>query len=347
MIDLIEDKKEHRKRRKEAKRKDRSKYKKSVRKKHGQRLLEESKQRVENEILRRGRVVSIFSEQILIYSYGKNFTCTLRGVLKKEQLEARNLVVVGDFVHFARSDASEGAIWQIEQRKSVLTKMSKKGQKEQLIAANLDQVIITVATKEPPFDLAYLDRVLIATKRGRMKPLVIINKADLGFTKEIEEWVSLYQSLNIPIIQTSCKTGEGIEALKKKMRRKASVFVGLSGAGKSSLINTIMETTLPTQTVSEKSKQGRHTTTRSSLLRLKFGGFCIDTPGIQEFGLGKITKQELDMFFSEIAQRGRKCKFLNCTHSHEPHCAVKEACNDGRLSTLRLTSYFSLLQLVE
>jgi ribosome biogenesis GTPase len=344
MNDILDDKKEHRKRRKEAKRQDRSKYKKSVREKHGQRLLEESNQRIENEILQRGRVVSIFSEQMLVFSNATYFTCTLRGVLKKEQLEAKNLVIVGDYVLFATTGANEGVIWQVEKRKSILAKQSKKGNREQLIAANLDQVLITLAAKEPPFDIAYLDRALIATLRGKMKPLIVINKIDLGLTPEVEECIKIYTTLGIPIIQTSHKTGEGIETLKKKMKNKASVFVGLSGAGKSSLINSIVETSLPTQTVSEKSKQGRHTTTRSSLLHLKFGGFCIDTPGIQDFGVSKLTKQELDDFFSEIAQMGSLCKFFNCTHSHEPQCAVKKACEQGSLSSLRLSSYLSLLQ---
>lgn len=344
MIDDLEDKKESRKRRKQAQKQDRSKYKKSVRQKHAEKILEEGKQRIENEKLSRGRVISIFSEQILVYSHGKNFTCTLRGVLKKEQLEAKNLVVVGDFVLFAKKDVDEGSIWQVEKRKSLLAKASKHKQKEQLIAANLDQVIITLAAQEPPFDLAYLDRVIIATLRGKMKALIVINKVDLGMTPLVEESIKIYKSLKIPLIETSCKKNIGIDALKKKMKNKASVFVGLSGAGKSSLINSIVEITLPTQAVSEKSKQGRHTTTRSSLIRLKFGGFCIDTPGIQDFGLDKVTKEELDDYFFDIAAASKGCKFLNCSHSHEPSCAVKEKCEKGNFSILRLSSYLSLLQ---
>lgn len=347
MLEECEDKKENRKRRKQAQQKDRSKYKKSVRKKHEKKLIEETHQRLEAKELRRGRIISIFSEQLLVFSYKKIFTCTLRGVLKKEQLEAKNIAVVGDLVLFSRNNETEGVIEKIEPRKSILAKASKHKQREQLIAANLDQVIITVAARDPSFDLAYIHRAIIAALQGKMKPLIVINKIDLGLPPIVEEFIAAYASHSIPIIKTSYKTGEGIDILKEKMKNKTSVFAGLSGAGKSSLINTILNIELPTQEISERNKQGRHTTTRSSLIHLESGGFCIDTPGIQDFGAWKLTKQDLDYYFSDIAEISKNCKFFNCTHSHEPHCAVKESCEQGNLPKLRLLSYLFLLQSVQ
>ena len=339
-----EDKRENRKERKFAKKQDRSKFKKSVLKKHEAKRTEERDERVMNKKLFRGRVTTIFSNYLSVYSSGKVFTCTLRGVLKKEYMHTKNVVIVGDRVLFEKSSSTEGAICKIEERTTLLARVDKRTAGKQLIAANIDQIFITTSVKEPAFDIPYIDKAVIAALKGNMKPIIVINKIDLPLSPLVEEFIKAYKKMKFPLLMTSTKTGEGIEELKKKMKNKASVFAGLSGVGKSSLINALLHLDLPTGEISQKGQRGRHTTTTSSLIKLESGGFCIDTPGIQDFGIGELTKEELDWFFSDIAQIGAGCKFFNCSHSHEPGCVVKEACEKGKLSKLRLTSYVSLLK---
>lgn len=347
------EKKEGRFDRKMAQKKDRSKYKKTDRDKRKLLKKEKKHQILEKEELTIGRVLSITTDALFVDVDGEIYQCTLKGVLKKEKTEAKNLVVVGDFVHFRKLNEGEGTICYVDERKTSLSRADNLDQrKEQLIAANIDQVLITSSLLKPHLKPSLIDRYIIATKKGGMEPVILINKIDL-IDKDPEEKVLLerflleYAAFGWKIICTSTETGEGLDELKEVMRGKASVFSGQSGVGKSSLINSVAGLDLRVGKTVERTRKGSHTTTFASLLKLPFGGFCIDTPGIKSFGVWKLDKQEMIDYFFSHREIQFECKFPSCTHSHEPSCGVLEAVERGEYSRLRYESYLALLEELE
>lgn len=343
-------KKERKTARKIASKKDRSQYKKTDQEKREKHLIEETQKKLAKKDLVRGRVLGISAEGISV-QYGESiYLCSMRGGLKQKWSQSKNLVTVGDFVLFEKECPQKGSIAHIEERHSVLSRQEHlRRRQQQLIAANIDQVLISVSVVSPPLKPPLVDRYIIATYKGNMEPVIVINKIDLLHDKkedslQFEQFVKTYRSLNMKVIPVSASTGEGIEALKKHMQGKASVFSGQSGVGKSSLINTVTGLDLDIGDVVEKTRKGSHTTTRAHLIPLLFGGWCIDTPGIRSFGVWDLQKEDLNAYFPEIDQIGHLCRYPNCTHSHEPGCALEEALQEGRISPLRFDSYLKLLQ---
>lgn len=346
---LVHEKREGRQQRKIAAAKDRSKYKKTDVKKYSKEDEELLQQRGQKEGLIRGRVTSIASEGILVAAEGKSYTCFLRGALKKEKTQLKNLVVTGDYVHFQVSSEHEGAIAYVEPRQTVLSRADNLDQrKKQLIASNIDQVLITTSVVKPILRPSLIDRYIIATEQGGMSPVVIVNKIDLlkEETAEKELWrdfVRDWSACGFKIINVSIVTGEGIEELKAVMKDKSSVFSGQSGVGKSSLINAVAGLNLKVGETVERTGKGTHTTTAAALLPLPFGGWCIDTPGIKSFGIWDLPKEDVKYYFFDIPGRTFDCKFPTCTHLHEPGCAVIEAVEQGTYSALRYESYVALM----
>lgn len=348
------DRRVSRKERKMAVRKDRSKYKKSDQDQLKKHALDEKIP----EGLQKGRVLAITGLGILVDSEDVLFQCTLKGALKKENSRIKNLVAVGDFVHFEPKGEKEGTIAYVEERRSILSRAdSLQRRKEQLIAVNIDAVLITTSVLLPQLKPPLVDRYIIAAQKGNMQPLIVINKIDLlknpppttlpaDLEKEralYEEFLKTYRALGIPLFPVSCTTGEGMEALKQALAGKASVFSGQSGVGKSSLINALIGTSLAVGEIVAKTSKGAHTTSTTNLIPLVQGGFCIDTPGIKSFGLWDLSKQDLQLYFSEINERAPFCKFLDCAHMQEPDCAVKKAVESGEISSLRFASYCALM----
>lgn len=327
-------------------RKDRSKHKKTDKEKREKALLSEREKKLQKKDFFRGRVLAIHAHGLSVQHENLVYLCTLRGELKKEITKIKNLVTVGDFVFF---DPKEGTIFQIDQRYSFLSRKEHLNQKqEQLIAANIDQVLITASIAEPPLKPALVDRYIIATYKGGMQPVILINKIDLLQDKEdekilLEQFLQIYASLGITVIPISVVSNEGIEALKGQMKDKASVFSGQSGVGKSSLINAVAGLALPTKEIIRKTKKGAHTTSSAQLLPLAFGGWCIDTPGIRSFGIWDLKIEDLELYFPEISELGKTCKFKNCSHTHEPDCTVRDAAFHGVIPKLRFDSYLKLL----
>lgn len=337
--------------RKFASSKDRSKYKKTDRDR-----IQKQSMRKERKNLLQGRVLSIVTEGAIVDYQGEKFTCSLRGILKKERGQHKNLITVGDFVLFEKRSFNEGSIAQVEPRHSILSRADNLSRrKEQIIAANIDQVLITVSVVEPPLKTSLIDRYIIAAQKGNMVPLILINKIDLfeeesdlvKTQKEIfDEVVRAYTQVGINVIPLSAATEEGIDTLKEVMKDKASVFSGQSGVGKSSLINAVTGMDLAVGDIVEKTKKGAHTTSTTNLLHLDFGGWCIDTPGIKSFGVWDLKKEEVEHYFSEIFEYGRGCKFPDCTHTHEAGCAVQLALEKEQISPLRYDSYIALMESV-
>ena len=342
--------------RKRASAKDRSQYKKTDQRKQAK---QPQKEVLNLESLERGRVLSIASQGIIVDANGELLSCTLRGILKKDKTLMKNPVVVGDFVLFSRSNQGEGMIAQVEPRRTVLSRAENLSRrKEQLIAANIDQVIITVSVVSPELKFPLIDRYIIATQKGGMAPVIVVNKIDLlkapgqdpviqERDKEIYgEIVKAYKAVDIPVIAVSAETGEGMDLLKQAMKDKSSVFSGQSGVGKSSLINAVTGGTLRTGDMVGKTNKGSHTTTTAHLVPLEFGGWCIDTPGIKSFGVWDLDKDEIEQYFPEIFACGHDCRFPDCAHLHEIGCAVMKAVESREISPLRYASYQMLLQSV-
>lgn len=328
------DRKASRKERKRLQIADRSKYKKT----------DQSKKVVKvDEMLSRGRVIAITGEGIWVDHESDKILCTLKGVLKKEKTQAKNLVVAGDFVRF-----SDRVIAQVEKRHSTLSRTDISGKKEQLIAANVDQVIIFTSLVEPPFKPSLIDRYLIAAFKGNLHPIIAINKVDLlsknpKEKKRFEEFLAAYEPLGFPIVSMSTKTGVGIEALRSLMKDKTSVLCGQSGVGKSSLLNAAFQMKRKIGSLAEKTAKGTHTTTTAELIPLPGSGYCIDTPGIRSFGIWNLSTDEVTDHFTDIAKIGKKCRFTNCTHTTEPSCAVLRALETGKIAPIRYESYRSLI----
>lgn len=341
---------------KQLKASDRSHLKKTDKDKWEKQHKEDMERSSEGQL--RGRVLSITSQDITVDCDGTLYACQIRGLLKKVKTQDKNLVAVGDFVRFIPLTETHGSIQSVEERFSVLARADNLSRrKQQLIAANIDQVLITVSAVMPAFKPFLIDRYIIAADKGGMKPIVIVNKIDLledsenpEVIKEREIYEELkkgYAAANIPMIGLSAVTGEGMDELKKIMTNKASVFSGQSGVGKSSLINAMLGTDLRIGGTVEKTGKGSHTTTTANLIPLPFGGFCIDTPGIKSFGVWDLTKSQVEAYFEEIHELGFHCKYPDCHHYQETDCAVKDAVQEGKLSSLRYLSYLSLLETID
>ncbi len=351
-----EERKQDKKDRKLAQATDRSKYKKTDKAKFLKGVDKDLENKLGDTKTRKGRVISILPEGIIVVCDEKIVTCHLRGVLKKERTQMKNLVTVGDYVRFEEYEEGYGVIAHVEPRVSVLSRADNLSRRrEQLIASNIDQVIITVSVMQPPLKASLIDRYIIACIKGKMSPVIVITKIDLLTDESIDPVerevemellkmvLETYPKLNIPVVLVSNVTGDGIDELKLLMKDKSSVFSGQSGVGKSSLINAVTGLDIRVGSVVGRTKKGSHTTTTTNLIPLTFGGWCVDTPGIKSFGVWDLNKFEIDKYFSEIHEIGKSCKFPNCIHLHEEECAVKEALERGEISELRYESYETLL----
>ena len=282
------------------------------------------------------------------------FRCTLRGRFKREQRSAIGKriyaapVAVGDKVNFTQLDDEEGVIEKLLPRRTKLSRRypGKREEIEQIVVANADQVIVVLSTRMPALNLRFLDRFLILAENGGMDAVVCLNKMDLIDSDEREGMVSVftaYQSLGYEVLYVSGKGYPGIADLRRVMEGKFSVMVGASGVGKSSLLNKIQcGLGLSVGEVGLKTEKGRHTTTLVELFSLDFGGDVADTPGIREVGLWGVDTENLERFFPEMIPYLSNCKYNDCVHIAEPGCAVIEAVNGGRISSVRHKSYIVL-----
>lgn len=349
------DRKVSRKERKIAVEKDRSKYKKSD---VDQRKKIEASKTEDFSHLSRGRILAINPEGMSVNSEGVMWLCQLKGSLKQEKNKLKNLVAVGDFVLFEKKDNNTGSVCHVEERHSILSRADNLlRRKEQLIAVNIDQVIITCSVVFPAIKPPLVDRYIIAAQKGNMTPIIVINKIDLlredspnvdPITRDVETeiytlFVKDYSALGIPVVSVSTHTGEGIDQLKQLMHGKTSVFSGQSGVGKSSLINAVTGSDLKTGLVIGKTNKGSHTTSSTHLVPIEGDGFCIDTPGIKSFGVWDLDEKELQNYYPDFFPYAERCKFPNCNHKNEPDCAVMAAVEAGEISELRFASYCALM----
>lgn len=281
------------------------------------------------------------------------FPAVLRGKVRLENSDATNPVAVGDRVIYeAQGETSEqnpAVIKEILPRRNHLIRKSVNlSKRSHVIAANLDQAVIVVSLLFPELKWPFLDRILVTCGVYGIPAVIALNKVDL-YRDEVPELVgsfrSIYEGAGYRVIQTSSVSGEGIDELKEACRDRLSLFSGESGVGKSSLIKAVDPSLNPkTGSISISHLQGRHTTSLYEMYRLSGGGYIIDTPGIRGFGLVNLEKEEIYKYFPEMLRCSDNCRFVPCTHTHEPGCAVKQAVDEGIVSPERYNSYLGMLE---
>ncbi|MGI5832645.1 MAG: ribosome small subunit-dependent GTPase A [Thermoguttaceae bacterium] len=290
-----------------------------------------------------GRVVGVHGlySRVEEEETGRIYMCATRRILKTLSTEQRQVVIVGDRVRFRPASEDEGIIERIEPRFGSLSRTSR-GRKH-ILVTNVDQVLIVASAAEPAIKPNLIDRLLVTCGRAGITPVILINKYDLVDPCELMPLVGVYAQLGYKVVPTSAKTGYGMARLKKLLTGRESVVVGQSGVGKSSLLNGVEpDWNLRTAEVSRENQKGRHTTASAELLRLSFGGYVVDTPGIRQFMLWDIIPEEVIGFFRDLCPYENLCKFSDCTHTHEDDCAVKDAVADGRVDARRYASYLSI-----
>jgi ribosome biogenesis GTPase len=274
---------------------------------------------------------------------GRTLRCKVRRLLKTIATDERNVVTAGDRVWVRPAPGDEGFIERVEPRHGMLTRASRG--REHVLVANVDQVVIVVALKEPDLKPHLIDRYLASAGQGGIDPIVCLNKADLVDPVEYQPIIGYYSQLGIPALLTSATSGAGLSRLRRMLVDKETVFSGQSGVGKSSLLNAIQPGLgLHVRSVSESTQKGRHTTTTAQLLELHFGGWVVDTPGIRQFELWDILPEEVEGFFVEFRPYVPLCGYPDCTHTHEDRCAVKEAVARRQISEGRYMSYLGMFE---
>ncbi len=280
---------------------------------------------------------------------GKTWNCRLRGKFKLDGLRSTNPVAVGDYVVLQpEADQQTAIITELPDRKNhIIRKSTNLSRKSQVIAANLDQALLIVTLAVPRTSTGFIDRFLVNCEAYQVKANIIFNKTDLYEEPEMDllhQLAGIYQPLGYECFKVSAKKGYALDELTLLLKDKTSLLSGHSGVGKSTLINALEPgLNLKTAQISLTHLKGKHTTTFAEMFPLSFGGFIIDTPGIKEFGLVDFEDWELCHYFPEMRNLFNQCRFNNCTHLHEPGCAVKEHLEDGLISPSRYRNYVNIL----
>lgn len=271
-------------------------------------------------------------------------TCVLRGRLKRRSTPG-DVISVGDTVKISLLPDGSGAIEEIDPRRSEVVRLdpTPRGYFRQILLANADQLVLVFACAEPAPHLRMLDRFLVIAEKQGLPPLIVANKVDLVGLERAREMFSPYPPLGYPVLFTSARLGLGVEELRQQLVGKLSALAGPSGVGKSSLLNAIQpELGLAVREISSATAKGRHTTVVREMFALKDGGFVADLPGIRSLVLWDTQPEELDGYFPELRGLVDQCQFNDCTHSHEPGCAVIQGVKNGRVHPLRYESYLRL-----
>lgn len=285
---------------------------------------------------------------------GQTLQARIKGIFKIDGITSTNPIAVGDQVEISMEQGQEqvAVISEIYSRRNYINRQSPSHRMQHhIVAANVDQCLMIATLKEPRTSQGFIDRFLIACEAYHVPAVIVFNKTDLYRDKErakLEELTEMYTRIGYQVFPMSIKSREGVDAVKALMMGKTSLISGHSGVGKSSFINELLpDLALRTKDVSGWSGKGMHTTTFAEMFDLPGGGRIIDTPGIREFGLVDISKQELSGYFPEMRDLIQDCQFNNCLHMNEPDCAVKAAVQEGIIHIDRYVSYCTILDSIE
>lgn len=317
------------------------------------RVLVKEKGKIPDDALR-GRVIAVKGRSYLVRSLEQNdsglFDCYKAGTIISKNKNS-SLVAVGDYVFVLpeklekKEEIGNGTIIAVEERSSFLSRTDIRTPAERLIAANIDHLVIMASARQPRYNKRLIDRLLVAGELGNLKPIICLNKIDLGDDKKIKDDLSVYYELDIDIFLTSFNTKEGINEIKNFLKERSSVLIGASGVGKSTLINSLLgKQVQKISDISKKTSKGKHTTSFIRMFNLADSGEIIDTPGIREFGIYGLEQQELTLYFHDFDEFYENCRFMPCTHTHEPGCAIKEAVENNEIDEERYESYLNIYE---
>ncbi|WP_321478542.1 ribosome small subunit-dependent GTPase A [uncultured Bacteroides sp.] len=280
---------------------------------------------------------------------GQCVECKIKGNFRLKGIRSTNPVAVGDRVQIILNQEGTAFISEIEDRKNyIIRRASNLSKQSHILAANLDQCVLIVTINYPETSTIFIDRFLASAEAYNIPTKIIFNKVDAYNEDELrylDALINLYTQIGYPCLKVSAFNREGIEDLKKELKQKVTLFSGHSGVGKSTLINTILpELAIKTGKISTYHNKGMHTTTFSEMFPVEGEGYIIDTPGIKGFGTFDMEDEEIGHYFPEIFKASSECKYNNCTHQHEPGCAVRKAVEEHYISESRYTSYLNMLK---
>jgi ribosome biogenesis GTPase len=293
--------------------------------------------------LRSGLIVKAQSGFFTVAAGGESLICQLRGKLKQGKARG-DIAAIGDRVHITVLDDKSGVIEEVEERKRAIVRLDPRpqGEYQQVMLANPDQAVFVFACAHPNPKLRMLDRFLVIAEKQQIPAMIVANKIDLVGKRQAKRTFGLYSSLGYAVIYTSARTGEGMNEFKMRLVNKVSALAGPSGVGKSSLLNLLQPgLDLAIDDTSAVNK-GKHTTVARELFALDGGGYVADTPGWKSLALWDTQPEELDAYFPELAPLVAQCQFSDCTHVHEPGCAVRTAMDKGKVHPERYQSYLRL-----
>ncbi|MDZ7859435.1 MAG: ribosome small subunit-dependent GTPase A [Candidatus Krumholzibacteriota bacterium] len=304
-----------------------------------------------NEI-KEGFVIRKKGANYYVVSGGREVKCFLRGKFRISGDRDSVIPVVGDNVKFRKignsgSDDAAGLILSVGARKSVFERSSSFGTgRRKILGSNLDYIFLVHSVTEPDLNLRLIDRMIVSAEHGGIEPVLCINKIDLSDNPEaLKKEMSPYMNMGYEVLFCSVLDGSGIEEFREILGGKRSLMAGPSGAGKTSIIAKLQpELELKVGTISSKTGKGKHTTSHFELHPLNSGGYLGDTPGIREFGINHIEKNQLQLYFRDFSDFRTSCRFSTCIHDHEPGCGVKKALKDGLISERRYDSYIRMLK---
>jgi ribosome biogenesis GTPase len=298
--------------------------------------------------VKKGLVIKSTGSWFSVLDGDEIIPCRIKGKFRLMNIKTTNPVTVGDKVYYDRMEDGNGIITRIEERKNYIIRKATSFNKEaHLLASNIDLLFLMTTFKFPETQNEFVDRFLLTAEAYHIESIILINKVDLLDKEDhnqLNNFIKTYDLAGYKCILMSLKTGLSVEEIKQKMQGKINLIAGNSGVGKTSLVNYIIPSLqLKTANISESHHSGKHTTTFSELFKINENTYVIDSPGIRGFGLIDLAREEIGLYFPEIFRISKDCKYYNCTHVHEPGCAVRDAVISGHIGETRYKSYVNII----